>query len=68
MDSKYSEFLFQTLYMLVNKSKEEYDLLFGEIEKAYKKYQKSDILKNNNISEYDAIEKFLIKEKGMVCK
>jgi hypothetical protein len=63
MDSKYSEFLFQTLYMLIYKSKEEYDLLFGKIEKAYKKYQKSDISKDYSISEYDAIEAFLIKEK-----
>jgi hypothetical protein len=66
MDERYRTFLFQTLYMLIHKSKEEYDILFGKIEKAYKKYQKSDISKNYNISEYDAMEGFLLKEKDGV--
>ena len=35
MNTKYSEFLFQTLYMLINNSKEEYGTLFAKIAKSY---------------------------------
>ena len=59
MDSKYRAFLFQTLYMLIFKSKEEYDTLFAKIERVYAKYQNSDISINYDISEYQAMEAFL---------
>jgi hypothetical protein len=59
MDEKYRAFLFQTLYMLIYNSKEEYDLLFGKIEQAYTKYQDSAESVNYNFSEYQAMERFL---------
>lgn len=63
MDTKYSEFLFQTLYILINNPKEEYDTLFAKISKSYDEYLLSDIYHDYSKSEYDAIHNFLTANK-----
>jgi hypothetical protein len=63
MDTKYSEFLFQTLYILINNPKEEYDTLFGKISISYNKYLASDVCYDDSKSEYDAIHHFLKANK-----
>ena len=63
METSYRAFLFQTLYMLINKPIEEYDILFGKISKLYDEYLVSDISQDYSKSEYDAINYFLTQNK-----
>ena len=68
METGYREFLFQTLYMLINKPIEEYDILFGKISKLYDEYLLSDIYHNSVMSEYGAMHHFLITKRDVSLK
>jgi len=63
MAMEYREFLFQTLYMLVNKPTEEYDTLFDKIKSLYSLYLISDLSNDYSRSEYDVMSEFIKTHK-----